>query len=84
MHFLNCGSFLSDYSSLCQVDIKLFARGGWGGGGHLQNETETWEKGCIQESVGVTLAVTHSIGHTEPEEATSGSQAGASVEQEIH
>ena len=50
-------------------------------GGHLQDETETWDKGGTQESMGVTLAVTHSIGDMEPEEATSCSQAGTPVEQ---
>jgi hypothetical protein len=50
-------------------------------GGHLQDETETWGKGCIQESMGLTLVVTHSTGDMEPEEATSYSQAGTPMEQ---
>ena len=33
--------------------------------GHLQDVTETWVKGGAQESMGVTLAVTHSIGNKE-------------------
>jgi hypothetical protein len=39
-------------------------------GGYLQDKTETWNQGGTQESIGVTLAVTHYIGDTEPEEAT--------------
>ena len=38
--------------------------------GHLQDKTETWDKGGAQESMGVTLAVTHSIGDMKPEKAT--------------
>jgi hypothetical protein len=41
--------------------------------GHLQDEKETWDKGGTQESMGVTLAVTHNIGDMEPEETTSSS-----------
>ena len=43
-------------------------------------ETETWDKGGTQESMGVTLAVTHSIGDMEHEEVTSCSQAGTPLE----
>lgn len=39
--------------------------------GHIQNKTETWDKRGTQESIGVTLAVTFSIGVMEPEKATS-------------
>ena len=49
--------------------------------GDLQDKTKTWDKGGAQESMGVTLAVTHYIGDMEPEEATSCSQAGTPVEQ---
>ena len=51
---------------------------------HLQNETETWDKGGGQESMGVSLAVTHSIGNVGPEEATSCSQARSLMEQQGH
>ena len=34
-------------------------------GRHLQDVTETWGKGGAQESMGVTLAATHSIGNKE-------------------
>jgi hypothetical protein len=51
------------------------------GGGHLKNVAETWDRAGTQESMGVTLAVTHSIGDMEPEEATSCSQAGTTMEQ---
>ena len=44
------------------------------------DETETWDKGGTQDSVRVTLAVTHYTGDMEPEEATSCSQAGTPVE----
>ena len=49
--------------------------------GHLQDETETWNKGGTQESMGVTLAMNHYIGAMGPEEATSCSQTGIPVEQ---
>jgi hypothetical protein len=49
--------------------------------GHLQKGTETSERGGAEESMGVTLAVTHSIVDMEPEEATSRSQAGAPMKQ---
>jgi hypothetical protein len=41
--------------------------------GHLQ--TETWDSGGTHDSMGITLAVTHSIGDMEPEEATFCSKA---------
>ena len=44
--------------------------------GHLQDEAETQDKGDSQESMGVTLAVTHNIGDMEPEVASSCSQTG--------
>ena len=47
---------------------------------HLQNKTETWYKGGAQESMGVTLAVTHNIWGMEPEEATFCSHAGTPME----
>ena len=34
---------------------------GWEGRGHHQEETETWDKGGTQESIQVSLAVTHNI-----------------------
>ena len=54
---------------------------GLGVGAHLQNETETWGMGGAQESMGVTLAVTHYIGDMESEEATFCIQTGTPVEQ---
>jgi hypothetical protein len=39
--------------------MEIYNWQGWGGKGHLQEETETWNKG---ESMCVTLAVTYSIG----------------------
>ena len=45
---------------------------------------QTCDKEVVQESVRVTLAVTHSTGDMEPEEATSYSQAGTPVEQYGH
>ena len=53
-----------------------------GGGGHLQDVTKTWDKGGTQESMAVTLAVTHSIGDgdIESEEATACRQSGTPVE----
>ena len=54
----------------------------WGRGGrdHLHKETVTWDKGGAQESMGVTLAVSH-IGHMDPEGPTFCSQPGTPVEQ---
>ena len=37
------------------------ATGGIGEGKHLQDVSEIWDAGGIQESMGVTLSVTHSI-----------------------
>ena len=45
------------------------------------NVIETWDRGGTQESIGVTLAVTHNIGDMKPEESTSCSQVGTLVEQ---
>jgi hypothetical protein len=45
------------------------------------DETETWDKGGTQDSVRVTLAVTHYTGDMEPEKGTSCSQAATPVEQ---
>jgi hypothetical protein len=47
---------------------------------HHQDVIETCNKGGTQQSMGLTVAVTHSIGDMEPEEATSNSQARTSVE----
>ena len=48
--------------------------------GPPEDMPETWDRGNSQESMGVTLAVTHSIGDMEPEEATFYIQARAPVE----
>ena len=40
-------------------------------GEHLEDMPETWHRGGSQESMGVTLAETHSSGNIEPEEAIS-------------
>ena len=48
--------------------------------GHLQDETETWDKGGTEESMEVTLAMTTYSGDMEPEEATFCSQTGTPVE----
>ena len=52
------------------------------GMGHLQAKTETWDKGGVEESVGVILTVTHYIENMEPEEAAFYSQAETPVEQQ--
>ena len=57
-------------------NMQLMEVRSWGGG-QLQDETETWDKGGVQES----LEVTHYIGDVEPEEATSCSQTGTPVEE---
>ena len=49
------------------------------GGQYLKDMTETWDRDT-QESIRVTLVVTHSIEDMEPKEVTSCSQAGTPVE----
>jgi hypothetical protein len=61
--------------------MEIFKRWVWGGGGQVQEETETWNKGGTQESMVATLAVIQSTVHTEPEESTSCRKAGTPVEQ---
>ena len=39
--------------------------------GHFEDVTETRDGGTTQESVGMTVTVTHSIGAVEPEETIS-------------
>ena len=46
-----------------------------------QVETETWDKGSTQESMGVTIPVTQTTGDMQSEEATYCCQAGTPVEQ---
>lgn len=53
---------------------------GWGGK-HLEDMREVWDRGGTQESMGVTLVVTHNTGDMEVEEATSCSQAETPLEQ---
>ena len=48
--------------------LQLMGLGRWV---NLQDETETWDKEGTQESMGVTLAVTHYTENIEPGEATS-------------
>ena len=43
----------------------------WGMREHLQEETDVWDRGGVQESMGVSLAVTHSTGDMELAEAAS-------------
>ena len=58
--------------------------GGSGERGHLEDVPEAWDRVGVQELVGVTLGVTHSIGDMELEEATPYGQAGTPVEIEEH
>ena len=50
-------------------------------GGDLEDRPETWDRGVFQESMGMTLAETHSSGDVEAKEATSSSQAGTPLEE---
>jgi hypothetical protein len=50
------------------------------GGRYLEDMPEAWDERGFQESMGVTLAETHSIGDMEHEEAISCSKAGIPVE----
>jgi hypothetical protein len=43
-------------------NLKLTSIRRWGE--HLQDERKSWDKGGTQESMGLTLAVTHNIGDT--------------------
>lgn len=54
--------------------MKIFTCQGWGGKRHMKDVSETQDRG-IQESLGMTLAMAHSIVNMEPEEATFYSQA---------
>jgi hypothetical protein len=64
---IKCGEGQGDGQKAMRMNGSLQLTG-VGSGGHLQEETETWEKGDTQESMWVTLAVTYSIGDMEPEE----------------
>ena len=71
------------WGSTVEMVMKMYGNLNWDedvGGGHLQDEIETWDKGGVQESMGVTLAVTHTE-DMEPEEAASCSQTGVPIEQ---
>jgi hypothetical protein len=57
--------------------LEVGASPGWDG-------TETWDMGGAQESMGVSLAVTHSIEYMEPESATSCGNTGIPVERYEH
>ena len=48
---------------------------GVGGEGHLTDLPETWDEEALPESMGMTLAETHSMGIMKSEKATSYSQA---------
>jgi hypothetical protein len=63
------------------LKFKIFHPGDGQDGGHPQHSTETWDMGGTQESMGVTIVVTHNIVDMEPGEATSCSQARTLVEQ---
>jgi hypothetical protein len=74
------GGRTGDMSRLPREWMEIWNRWEWGCGGHLKDVTETWDRGGTQESMVVTLAMTHSIGDTELKETTSCSQAGTSGE----
>jgi hypothetical protein len=57
-------------------NLKLMWVRRWG---HFQDEIEACDKRSTQESMVVTLAVTHCIGDMDPEETTSCSQTGTPV-----
>ena len=52
--------------------------------GHLQGKTGTWDREVAQESMGICLAVTQSIGEMEPGKALCYRQAVTPVEQQGH
>ena len=58
-------------------NLQLTGVGSWG---HLQSETETWDKGGATESIEVSLIMTHYVEDMVPERATTYSQAGTPVE----
>ena len=53
----------------------------WRWGISRMTQRPGWDKGSAQESMGVTLPLTHYFGDMEPEEATFCSKAGISMEQ---
>jgi hypothetical protein len=59
------------------MNVNLQLMGWIDAGEHLvENLTEIWDRVGTQESVGLTLAITHhNIGHMEVEEATSCNQS---------
>jgi hypothetical protein len=77
---IRCGEGQERGPDSHENEWKSATAGGEKVGRHPQDEIEPWDKGDTQKSMEVTLAGTHSIGDTEPEEATSCSQAGTPVE----
>ena len=65
------GSGQEDGWMAMRMNGNLQLMGGGLGRGHFQEETETCNRGGTQESVGVSLAVIHSIRNMEPREAAS-------------
>lgn len=86
------GSAFTSHSVLVNIDVNLAKPGVMrmnenlqlGGSGrvgeHLKYVIENHDRGCTQESMGLTFAETYSSGDIEPEEATFCSQAGPLVE----
>jgi hypothetical protein len=60
--------------------VKLHLSFSSGGGAFPGPGREAWDKESVQESMRVSLAVTHYTGDMEPEEVTSYIQAGTPVE----
>lgn len=50
---------------------------------YLQDKTENWNKGGVQQLMGLSSAMTHRTGDMECQEATSYSQAGSPTEQMV-
>jgi hypothetical protein len=61
--------------------MKIFNWQLLGGSRNLQDEIETYNKKTSQESMQVSLPVTHYIGDMDPEEVSFCIQAGTQIEQ---
>ena len=77
---IRCSERQKRWPDVHENEWKSATDDGQGSRGHLQDETETWDKGGAQESMWVTLAVTHYIWDMEPEEATSCCHARSPME----
>ena len=70
MFRIRCEEGLERWPDSHESEWKSATDRGRGVARHLQEETETWDKGSSQDPMGVALAVTNNTRDMEPEEAT--------------